>query len=252
MANPAPAAARSDSMADWLALHGISAPQMRKLLTPARPVPPVPPVLAPPPPPEPPPPTNLAGETAWQMAGQAALWRWPALRPEIDTTLKLTQRHFALDAARYKRAFTFQPDPADPGRILVGMAYQADLRGLLTMAHEFGHALQLTTSQGCFMPPILREACAGLAEAALIAALPDLGPDLAPDLAENLRALWQKDRTRIGTQGAEQVIAALNAPRSRYRYRWNYPPAHALLGRPCPDPKAVFSGQLSLMDWWQA
>lgn len=223
------------SMADWLALHGATAKDMLALLEGPRPVRGANP--------DPFARIGVAPETAWDWAATAARLHWPSLAPHILDTARHCLRRFDLDPSIHKRPFTLQSPsgsahigqdaPEQQGNILVGMAYRGHLRDLLNLAHEFGHAVQLTASQGRFMPPILREVCAYLVEAALVAHLPAFADASASDIGQAAKAvsLWQDDSARLAGPKTDALIQAIRAPDTPYDYGWNYPPARVLSTR---------------------
>lgn len=183
------------------------------------------------------------GETAWQAAARA-LAGWQVCEPGIlEAVRDRTLRRFDLDPETYPRAFTLHEAAA--GQVIVGCAFRHRVRDVVSVAHEFGHALQLAASGPRNMAPVLRETCAFLSERALAGML----ADEAPVLARGVEHLWQAASGRFLNHYGPALEAVLDAPETGYEYRWNYPLARVLaiaLAR-APDPDRLgdlFAGRL--------
>jgi hypothetical protein len=126
----------------------------------------------------------------------------------------------AFDAdARVPRPFTV---PAD-GAPAVVLRYRGRVADLITVAHEFGHAVQISASGG-FVPPVSREVCAFVSELVLLKLL----RVEMPDLHGAVRAAWQaRNRSYLG-RDRTLLALALRDPGSVYHYGWNYPIARVL------------------------
>lgn len=130
---------------------------------------------------------------------------------------------------------------------VVSMCYQGTPADMLCVAHEFGHALQYHLAQGRFVPPILRELAAFLAEAVLLRYVQREDPQLAAPLKAAARA---DDAIYLGQDG-DLLRAALDDPQAAYDYRLNYPVArhlaHAVTTRSQPALwERIFRAQLTL------
>ena len=106
-------------------------------------------------------------------------------------------------------------------QITVYCYYNGSASDLIALAHEFGHALQLVHLNGRFSPPVDREICAFLGEYILLSYCEGHHPKLYPALAK----VWREEHEIYLGQDADILKAALDAPRSPYTYRHNYPVA---------------------------
>jgi hypothetical protein len=225
-----------DGLAEWLALHGVTAQQMLALIDVAPP--PAPALLAPPDPP-------LTGETVWALAATALAAAFPDRQEVITRTRDTTSRNLSADPARFPRAFTLWEPPH------VSAPSGGGSRDLLTIAHEFGHACQRQAmgQSAAMPPPILREMAACMAELALLAQLPLSHPSLHAAAQADFDAASR----RTLTAGRQRLRAVLQAGAGSYHYAWNYPPARAaaLAIWARADQKrswAVFDGMLRLSE----
>ena len=71
---------------------------------------------------------------------------------------------FHADHLKVSRPFTVQTDSYP----IVVLCYRGRIVDLLTVAHEFGHAVQSLASGPDFVPPVNREICAFVSELALL------------------------------------------------------------------------------------
>lgn len=190
---------------------------------------------------------GLSAIAAWDLVAEAVAM----LVPEASSCVR-QQASVCFDPAQ-RRAFTLQD--AGGGVLLVACPWSGRARDLLTLAHEFGHAAQIMASPpGVVLPPVLRETCAFLAEAALVHhAERQASHRQAPVLqAPVLQALWQADTQRWLGRQARSLRQALIRPTEAYDYDWNYPVARALaIGLHQNAPVAIpslFAGRLSVSD----
>jgi hemolysin-activating ACP:hemolysin acyltransferase len=136
-------------------------------------------------------------------------------------------RRQIIDRVARTAVFDFDPMPGasvtlDRGEgqaPLVKCPFKGSAADLMTLAHEFGHAVQLVASQGRFVPPALREVCAFLAELFL---LDDLGRQGSPHHAA-ATAVWRRGDARFLGVDSRSLIAALGDGDRAYTYRYNYP-----------------------------
>jgi len=158
-----------------------------------------------------------------------ALCRWqPDCAATIRATTARTLTRFDPDPVKYPRPFTIAN--IGDGRPFVSVVWRGRVADQRALAHEFGHAWQLVASEGRFMPPILRETCAFLAEIHCMAGLPTEGA------VQSDGAMWL-DRLRTPERAA-------------YDYDVNYPFALCLARSAATHPGAVqiddlFSGRIS-------
>jgi hypothetical protein len=196
------------TLRDWLELHGLTKQQCVNVLaratnyqvqhaTPAQCGPP-------------------AAE-AWRTAAAALEARFPEMTAAITETRDTT----TLSLHRPGTPPLTAPFRGGAG---VRMHYQGRVADMLTLAHEFGHALQITLTGGAFVNPITREICGFLAEHALLAAL----ENDRSELHEGAVAAWRADNAGYLVKHGAALAKALFEPTSRYTYAWNYPVARVL------------------------
>lgn len=218
------------TMADWLALHGVTAQACRAALTAGEPVPAKP------------------ADPAWPC-DPTALWRQVAdlLAPTFPVDDSLIERTWATTRTDFSpqitaRAFTLHDDGT--GHPLVAFRPKGRLSDLPTLAHEFGHAAQILASAGQPMPPVLREVCACLAERLVLRRLAVTDPDRA--------RVAQAFMAGRGLRHRQDLLVALDQPQATYSYNWNYPLARALVrGLDGLNPVALarlFAGHIPLTD----
>lgn len=191
------------TLADWLALHDVTADALRPFLIPPLPVPRAPP-------------TPLPFAATPQHVADALSQALPPLAPTLSHLLAVARFDLAPDRARFPRAFTLANDGT--GHPFVSVPCDGTAADLLVLAHEIGHACQALTPDAPLLPPIQRECAALLCERTLALAEPSLAPLLSRRLARmgrHTRALGQ----------------ALDTPDAPYDYAWNYPVALTLSGR---------------------
>jgi len=141
----------------------------------------------------------------------------PDGRGFIEDTFENTSR-ILVDRGEAKRmAVTIDNGPAAYPTILY--SYHGKPIELLVAAHEFGHALQIRASGGKFMPPLMREVCAFLAEEALLSHAREHHVNEYLHLA----TAWHHDTKRYFGPQSDRLRADLACPDAPYRYSWNYP-----------------------------
>jgi hypothetical protein len=117
----------------------------------------------------------------------------------------------------------------------------------MLIAHEFAHALQIVASGGKFVPPVAREVCAFVGEAALLLRLRQID-----DIRyTGLRQVWRRDDRKYLISDGRDLESALDNPDSAYRYNWNYPIARHLANETCRARDLqrvwrIFQGDLSV------
>lgn len=186
---------------------------------------------------------DLSAMAAWDLVAEAVAMLVP------ETASFVRQQAVVCFDPPQGRAFTLHD--AGAGVPLVACPWSGRARDLLTLAHEFGHAAQIMASPpGAAMPPVLRETCAFLAEAALLEHA--AGRGLLTGVAPLLQQVWQADTQRLLGRQARPLRQALTRPEAAYDYGWNYPIARALALRlwqsaPITIP-ALFAGRLSVSE----
>ena len=202
------------TLADWCALHRMAPPQILHWLA-----------QTPPPPQKQstaPPDVTAPAQTIWHHSARAMARALPAQARAIKAARDGTQVQTAPDVARFPQAFTLHD--GGNGQPYVSVPYTGTARDMLTLAHEFGHAVQITHTAPPLTPPVLREVCAFLAEHWLLDHLALVDARLAQAIA----APWA--RSVAVDQGArmQDLITACAAPDTAYEYAWNYPLARLL------------------------
>ena len=124
-----------------------------------------------------------------------------------------------------------------------------EFRTILLLAHELGHACQLLASGRPDLPPLLRETAAYLAEEQVCAAI----AAAEPERGAVLRALHRARTARIMEREGRALCRALEDPAATYTYGWNYPIARDLAARAArhltPDAQwRVFTGAARLTE----
>lgn len=223
------------SLADWLAVHGLTADLCRAVLQRAE----VPgPVADPDWPSEP--------AALWPQIAQVLAAQMPQGAGVIGQTLASTRTDFSGAGRWGGRSFTLHDD--GQGNPLVVSHLKGRLSDLLTLAHEFGHAVQIVACRSDPLPPILREVCAHLAERLVARAWAWTDPDLAAQAAALVMARGARKREAV----ARALVLALDHPATPYDYDWNYPVAHHLAavaaGMAAADQWRLFSGRSGLAD----
>lgn len=131
----------------------------------------------------------------------------------------------------------------------VSCRYDGGIGSLISLAHEAGHAIQITASGGNLVPPVMRETAAFLSEAVCEALIEAERPDLSKAVARHRTAL---DARYLG-RFAKRLRDSLPLEHAAYAYVWNYPLAR-LLAQCAPghltdsELNALFSGQMKVRD----
>lgn len=228
--------ARQHNLADWLALHELEPQVCRDILAaaarinacqasevadaPARP---------------------LALATGWSTVVAAICRRFPEQREIVEDAFAKTIIR-TVDGAR-RRALTLHTGSYP----VIVHGFSGSSPDLLSMAHEFAHALQLMVSGAKPVSPVLREICAFIGESALLSSAKDACFEHYPALV----ATWRTDERKYLIQDGKRLQDALGDPGAVYDYRWNYPLARHLACEICgawPPARqwTLFSGELSL------
>ena len=226
-----------DDMAGWLALHDLTVADCLALLDAHSP------------------PAGSGAKDALLVPALSAMDAWDRVTEAVaaivpDAAARVRQQANVCFDPPLQRAFTLH-DTGENGVPLVACPWTGRARDLLTLAHEFGHATQIMASRpGMALPPVLRETCAFLAEAALVDRIENEPESYR--LAPVLRRLWQADTQRFLGFQARSLRKALPLPFAAYDYDWNYPVARALalgLWQSAPDTiPSLFEGRLSVSE----
>lgn len=163
----------------------------------------------------------------------------------IDDTFEKTSRIVIDRPRKSRKAVTLDNGPTAYPTIL--FSYGGEPSDYLTIAHEFGHALQNRASRGKFVPPILREVCAFLGESALLAYTQRCNEARYAHLLQ----VWIDENARLFGALRGRLEADLLRPDTAYKYSWNYPIARYLaiqISERCPSDWtwSVFEGKASV------
>lgn len=230
------------TVVDWLALHELDVASCRGLLKA------IGPTAAPSAPEQPTAKHHIADiAVAWRTVVAAAQEFMPERRDFIDDVFRNTTKTVVDRKDDSRKALTLDNGPGTYPTIL--FSYRGDAADLMVMAHEFAHALQLRASEGRFTPPVMREVCAFLGEAGLLAHA------LRHAAAQHfeLAAISRRESARYFGVQSDRLAQALSQPTAPYRYSWNYPVARILATRIFDKWSrdqiwSVFKGQVSVRD----
>jgi hypothetical protein len=234
---------RRHTLSDWLALHELDAPLCRRILDAGtRQLDGMPreqgaPALGAHP---------LDPEAAWLRAVDALGCFFPAQRSLIEDTFgKIARVLVSDDAKRSQRALTLDNGPAAYPTIIY--RFRGKPSDAVVIAHEFGHALQITASKGKFVTPVMREVSAFIGEMAL------LSHSLDADAVQyrHLSRVWQHDSRKYFESDGRRLEQALHDRGTAYSYCWNYPIARyiatTIAGRgPREHLWTIFEGGVSV------
>jgi hypothetical protein len=161
-------------------------------------------------------------EGAWLRTAEAMCAFLHEQQSIIHDTLDKTAKILVDRREKSRKALTLDNGPDAYPTILY--SYRGEPSDSLVIAHEFGHALQIRASRGKFVPPIMREVCAFLGEAAM------LSHTLNRSKAQYayLGQAWRKDNRRYFGVQRDRLQTALLRPDTPYSYSWNYPIARYL------------------------
>ena len=219
-------------MADWLALHGLSAGICLQLLAPV--AAPLPRRVADP---------AYAGPPPWPAVLTAFAAALPQSGSSLDRIRAGVQIDFAPDLSRFPVPFTLHRGGA--GLPFMSCPLEGRLSDLLVLAHELGHACQFLASGRTDLSPVQRETAACLAERLVLPGLMPIDPAIA-------RLQAARD-ARLLVRGSAILRRALDDPASPYDNAWNYPIARSLAARaaldlPPADLWQIFTADRSLAD----
>lgn len=234
---------RRHCLADWLALHELDSVACRRILEAAQ-------LEAT----RKPAPQEMLGyykapdlEGAWQITIDAMRAFFPAQESLIHDVYANSSKVIVEQPDDSRKALTI--DNGETAYPTMLLSYRGQPFDIITMAHEFGHALQITASHGKFVTPVVREVCAFLAEGALLTHTLQQQPKQFPHLSQ----VWLGDNLKYFGPQRDRLQAALSRPEVTYQYSWNYPVARflsLLIPNRCSREWVwgVFAGETSLGD----
>lgn len=165
---------------------------------------------------------GVSADEAWALASRSLAAALPRLSRLIRYIHSRAPKCLEPKDGKPERAFTY-----DHGRRqlpFVSCSYRGTASDVLTIAHEFSHAVQIVASRNSVMPPLAREVCAFIGEHALL----DWVRNSASPLSPHLEAAWAADNQSYMGVDAERLRKALAIRSGAYDYRWNYPVARVL------------------------
>lgn len=167
-------------------------------------------------------PGTLDPHAAWQRALASMLDYFPSRADSISKAYMLTRKVQAAGDIGAPRAMTVA-DGGD-GFPIVYFSFDGGAASQMAIAHEFAHALQVIASEGAFTPPMTREICAFVGEAALLQYVKTFNHQ---DYSSVI-LIWQRDEYVYCHLYAAALKLALCKPTAKYSYEWNYPIARLL------------------------
>ncbi|GAB5437584.1 hypothetical protein [Falsiruegeria mediterranea] len=201
-------------MADWLELHGLTTDGCVKLLADHDPGPAIRAMQ--------PTAISFTGPELWDMIARVLSADLPELAPAIEKVRTTTVTEFAPDKAKYPRPFTIHD--IGGGRIYVSCPCDGTTADILRLAHEYGHAIQITASKTHSMSPVLREVCAYVCESLIAQSAAWKTRHLTRPLMDLIRSSIYRD---LGPLSAK-LKESLADNDAQYDYDWNYPIARRL------------------------
>lgn len=165
---------------------------------------------------------TLDPDAAWQRALAAMLDYFPSHADSILRAYTGTRKVRAAGDIGAPRGMTVAE--ASDGFPTVYFSFDGGAASQMTIAHEFAHALQVVISGGIFTPPVTREICAFVGEAALLQYLETVSHQ---DYA-GLFLVSMHDEHIYCRHHAAALRRALRQPTTKYNYEWNYPIARLL------------------------
>ena len=165
---------------------------------------------------------GLDPDGVWTEVISAMCKFLPEHQSIIKDTFQGSKKIAIAGQAKSRKALTIDNGPDQYPTIMYH--YFGDLPDVFVVAHEFGHALQIRASEGQFMPPVMREACAFISEGALLSLYSCQG---AP-LAEKFLQYWRKSNERYFNNLLIKLRSVLRSDSENYQYGWNYPIARFL------------------------
>lgn len=166
--------------------------------------------------------TGISADQIWDWCAQALGHAMPSRNADIQAALGRIDLNTEPDLEKYPHAFTLHDSGA--GRPYVSVPYGGSARDILTLAHEFGHAIQILHTDAAFTPPVLREVCAFLSESWLIDYVASFDKRLGADIC----VPWRRSVAVDFGSRRDALLAACAAPQTPYEYAWNYPLARRL------------------------
>lgn len=189
--------------------------------------------------------TNLSAAEVWQLCTDAVATALPSNEDAIRVSAANAELNTSPDIKKFPAAYTLHDN--GKGQPYVSMPYKGSTRDILTLAHEFGHVIQISNTNSPFTPPALREVCAFMSEGWLI----DFLGEFDAGLRDRVLGPWKRSVAADFGIRRDAFLAACNSPQAPYDYAWNYTLARrlALAATDAMEPGMkwqLFSGHLDV------
>lgn len=165
---------------------------------------------------------SLDPDGVWTKIISAMCQFLPEHQNIIEETFQRSKKIAISGQGKSRKALTIDHGPDQYPTIMY--KYFGEISDIIVVAHEFGHALQIKASEGKFMPPVMREACAFLAEGAILSSCSNENAPIIDDLLNH----WHKSNHRYFGKLAMNLKESLENDDKIYEYGWNYPIARFL------------------------
>lgn len=163
---------------------------------------------------------NISPSLAWEVVVNSMVHALPANAEQILEIAESTHVNFNQYTKNGKHAFALYDKNA--GVPSISLKYRNDYGSLLTLAHEFGHALHYGHVTESFVAPVIREICASFSELALI----DFLQHSTKNLYRGVVCEWSFRKNSEILAATKSLESALTNNCARYSYEWNYAMAH--------------------------
>ena len=163
---------------------------------------------------------NYELRQVWNLVAQAM----DSFFPEKRKVLWEVRDHTELvinsaDSPGRERSYTYHPEhDKNP---TVSINFRNEPIDFLTVAHEFGHCVQLRATDDDFIPPMYREVGAFLGELVFLKYLATYVPELHVAIVD---AWYRRNSYYLGKCSA-RLRKAKSSKLDSYKYEWNYPVA---------------------------
>jgi hypothetical protein len=162
---------------------------------------------------------------AWNLVANSMSRYFSAHSELIEAVSKNTTTCFISTPSSNMPASTIDEGKPKYPRVTCPFSGTAD--DLITMAHEFAHAVQIMASTADVTPPVHREISAFVGELVFI----DYCKKVDNRLHQALKSTWKRQNRYYLCESARNVRIALAQAESSYEYSWNYPVARVLASR---------------------
>lgn len=166
--------------------------------------------------------TDLNAAEVWQLCTDAMVAAQPSNEAEIRVSAANAELNTSPDITKFPTAYTLHDN--GKGRPYVSIPYKGSARDILTLAHEFGHVIQISNTNAPFTPPVLREVSAFMSEGWLI----DFLGGFDAKLRDQILAPWKRSISADFGIRRAVFLTACKTPQAPYDYAWNYPLARRL------------------------